>query len=404
MSDEVIEAQPATWPMTSATSHGRIRTTHVGSLPRPAALLDLMKAKIDGALATTRFDQYAYDETVRGAVADIVRAQVDNGINIVGDGEMSKPGFFTYVQERLAGFEPRPGAGHPPFAAEVAAFPEYYAEYFRRAMFGATLTPVVPLVCVGPISYRGADALQSDLDNLNAALGGVAARDAFVPAVAPSGVGINEYYKTDEEYLHAVGAAMRVEYRAIVDAGFMVQVDDPFMADVFSDPALDAEEKTRRADLHVEVINEALAGIAPEKVRFHTCYGINEGPRIHDASLSELVGHMLRVNAGSYSFEAANCRHEHEYHLWETVKLPDGKSIMPGVITHASNIVEHPELIAERLVRFANLVGRDNVIASADCGFSSQACYRTEVDPKVMWTKFRAMAEGAAIASRKLWP
>ena len=381
------------------TSHGRIRTTHVGSLPRPAALLDRMKAKIDGQ----SIDEAEYAATVRRAVADIVRAQLDNGLDIVGDGEMSKPGFFTYVQERLGGFEPRPGAGQKPFAAEVAAFPEYYAEYFRRAMFGATLAPVVPLVCVGPVAYRGVAALARDLDNQKAALGDAAKREAFVPAVAPSGVGINDYYKSDEEYLHAVGAAMRVEYKAIVEAGFKVQIDDPFMADVFSDATLDAAQKARRADLHVEVINEALAGIAPEQVRFHTCYGINEGPRVHDAALGELVGPMLRVNAGSYSFEAANCRHEHEYHLWETVKLPAGKSIMPGVITHASNIVEHPELIAERLVRFANLVGRDNVIASADCGFSSQACYRTEVDPKVMWTKFRAMAEGAAIASKKLW-
>ena len=385
--------------MTSNTSHGRIRTTHVGSLPRPVDLLDRMKAKLTGAPV----DQAAYDASVRDAVARIVHAQLDNGVDIVADGEMSKPGFFTYVSERLAGFEPRPGAGQKPFAAEVNAFPEYYEEYFKRAMFGGTLAPVAPMVCIGPVSYRGCAALKTDLDNLKAALAGTPGVEAFVPAVAPSGVGINEYSKSDEEYLHAVGAAMRVEYKAIVDAGFKVQVDDPFMADVFSDPALSDAEKARRADLHVEVINEALQGIAPEQVRFHTCYGINEGPRVHDAALGDIIGHMLRVNAGSYSFEAANCRHEHEYHLWETVKLPDGKSIMPGVITHASNIVEHPELIAERLVRFANLVGRDNVIASADCGFSSQACYRTEVNPKVMWTKFRAMAEGAALASKRLW-
>ena len=331
-------------------------------------------------------------------------AQRDNGLDIVADGEMSKPGFFTYVQERLDGFEARQGAGPKPFAAEVEAFPEYYEDYFRRAMFGGTLAPVATMVCVGPVSYRGQAALARDLSNLKAALGAASPpASAFVPAVAPSGVGINTYYANDEEYLHAVGAAMRVEYKAIVDAGFQVQIDDPFMADVFSDPGLDDREKTRRADLHVEVINEALRGIPPEQVRFHTCYGINEGPRVHDASLGELIGHMLRVNASMYSFEAVNCRHEPEYHLWESVKLPDGKTIMPGVITRASNIVEHPELIAERLLRFANLVGRGNLIASADCGFSSQACYKTEVHPTVMWTKFRAMAEGAAIASEKLW-
>jgi len=386
--------------MSDGSDSGRIATTHVGSLPRPVELLDRMKARLAGE----RGDDVAYDATVRRAVADIVRTQVDNGLDIVADGEMSKPGFFTYVQERLGGFEARPGAGSRPFAAEVAAFPEYYAEYFKRAMFGGTLAPVVPMVCVGPVAYRGHDPLAKDLDNLKAALAAVgrAPGSAFVPAVAPSGVGTNAYYRSDEEYLHAVGAALAVEYWAIVDAGFLVQVDDPFMADVFSDATLTARDKARRADLHVEVVNAALAGIAPERVRFHTCYGINEGPRIHDASLGDLAGHMLRVNAGAYSFEAANCRHEHEYHLWETVKLPDGKKIMPGVITHASNIVEHPELIAERLVRFARLVGRDNVIASADCGFSSQACYHTEVHPTVMWEKFRAMVEGARLASARL--
>ena len=387
--------------MSSNASCGKIRTTHVGSLPRPVDLLDRMKTK----LTTGQVDANAYDASVRRAVDDIVRAQIDNGVDILADGEMSKPGFFTYVQDRLAGFEPRAGAGQKPFAAEVEAFPEYYEEYFRRAMFGGTLAPVMPMVCVGPVSYRGFDALQKDLDNLKFALekNGATGADAFVPAVAPSGVGVNEHYRNEEDYLHAVGAAMRVEYKRIVDAGFQLQVDDPFMADVFSDPTLDDLQKRKRADLHVEVINEALSGIPAERVRFHTCYGINEGPRVHDAALGDLVGHMLRVNAGMYSFEAANCRHEHEYHLWETVKLPDGKVIMPGVITHASNIVEHPELIAERIVRFANLVGRDNVIASADCGFSSQACYHTEVHPTVMWTKFRAMAEGAALATKKLW-
>jgi len=224
-----------------------------------------------------------------------------------------------------------------------------------------------------------------------------------MPSTAPSGVGYNDYYKTEEEYFEAVGEAMREEYLAIVEAGFQVQIDDPFLTDIFGDPKLDRGQKRRKADLYVEGINHALRGIPEEKVRFHTCYGINEGPRIHDAPLQDVVGHMLRVNAGTYSFEAANPRHEHEYHLWEEVALPDGKAIMPGVITHASNIVEHPELIAEWLVRFAGLVGRDNVIAGADCGFSSQAMYETEVHPSVVWTKFEALAEGARIASRRLW-
>jgi 5-methyltetrahydropteroyltriglutamate--homocysteine methyltransferase len=377
----------------------RILTTHVGSLPRPVDVLDRMKAKLTGGAV----NEAEYDAAIRKGVADIVRLQRDNGIDIVSDGETSKPGFFTYVSERLAGFEPRPGKGAQPFPAEVNAFPEYYAEYFKRAMFGGTLAPVAPMFCIGPVTYRGQSALRRDLDNLKAALGDQPASAAFVPAVAPAGVGTNDYYKSNEEYLHAVGAALRTEYQAIIDAGFLLQVDDPFLADVFVDPALDADQIARKANLHVEVINAALAGIPAEKVRLHVCYGINEGPRIHEAALGDYVDYMLRVNAGAYSFEAANCRHEHEYHLWEKVKLPPGKVILPGVITHASNIVEHHELIAERLVRFANLVGRENVMESADCGFSSQACYHTEVHPTVMWAKFRSMAEGARIASEKLW-
>jgi 5-methyltetrahydropteroyltriglutamate--homocysteine methyltransferase len=380
-------------------STDRILTTHVGSLPRPAAVLDLMKARLTGQPV----DAAAYDARIAQAVRDIVKDQAGNGVDIVSDGEASKPGFTSYVRERLGGFEARPGGRGRQFSAEVNAFPEYYEAYFGRAMYGAALVPLAAMVCVGPVTYVGQAALAKDLANLKGALAGVDCTGAFVPASAPSGVGSNAYYKTDEDYFHAVGEALRTEYQAIVDAGFLLQIDDPYLSEVFGNDAYTPEEKARRADLHVEAINHALRGIPPEKVRFHTCYGINEGPRVYEASLGDVVGHMLRVNAGSYSFEAANARHEHEYHLWETVKLPAGKVIVPGVITHASNIVEHHELIAERLVRFAERVGRENVIASADCGFSSQACYRTEVDPKVMWAKFRSMAEGARIASQRLW-
>ena len=377
----------------------RILTTHVGSLPRPKALLDDMKAALSGQ----PYDRGAYAACLRAAVADSVRKQGDTGIDIVTDGEMSKPGFFTYVRERLTGFEARPGTPRKLFAAEVAAFPEYYAEYFKQAMTGGAIAPVVPLVCTGPVSYQGQASLQRDIDNLRAAVAGVKHAAVFMPAVAPSGVGRNEHYRTEQEYFHAVGEALRTEYQAIVDAGFLLQVDDPFISDIFCDPELDAGQRRRRADIYVEAVNHSLRGIAPEKVRYHTCYGINEGPRIHEADMKDVVGHMLQVNAGAYSFEAANSRHEHEYHLWETVKLPPGKAVIPGVITHASNIVEHPELIAERLTRFAKLVGRENVIAGADCGFSSQATYRTEVHPTVIWAKFQAMAEGARIASDRLW-
>ncbi|OGA09656.1 MAG: methionine synthase [Betaproteobacteria bacterium RIFCSPLOWO2_12_FULL_65_110] len=377
----------------------RILTTHVGSLPRPRALLDLMKA----ALAGQPYDRNAYAREIRSAVAEVVRRQAEAGIDIVTDGEQSKSGFFTYVQERLAGFEPRPGMKRTQFAAELAAFPEYYEEYFKRAMLGGTIAPIVPIVCTGPASYRGEEALARDIDNLKAAVAGVKHEAVFMPAIAPSGIGANEYYRTDEDFYTAVSDALRTEYQGIVAAGFLVQIDDPRLSDIFADPSLEPAARRRRADIYVEAVNHGLRGIPAEKIRYHTCYGINEGPRIHEAALAEVVGHMLRVNAGAYSFEAANCRHEHEYHLWETVKLPEGKAIIPGVITHASNIVEHPDLIAERLVRFAKLVGRENVIAGADCGFSSQATYHTEVHPTVVWAKFGALAEGARRATRQLW-
>ncbi|HWP29760.1 MAG TPA: cobalamin-independent methionine synthase II family protein [Chloroflexota bacterium] len=380
----------------------RILTTHCGSLPRPKDLLDLMRARARGE----PYDATAYATRVREAVRDVVRQQVACGIDVVTDGEQGKLGFFAYVSERLTGFEPRPGERPTLFAAEVAAFPEYYEQYFRQAMLGGALVPMVPLVCTGPVRYQGQEALQRDIDNLKAALAaldGAQPEEVFMPAVAPSGVGSNAYYRTEEEYLFAVAEAMRTEYRAIVDAGFVVQIDDPFLTELFSYAPLSPAEQRKKAELYVAAINHALEGIPPERVRFHTCYGINEGPRVHDAPLRAIVDVMLQVNAGAYSFEAANPRHEHEYHLWEDVKLPEGKILIPGVITHASNIVEHPELIAERIVRYAERVGRENVIAGADCGFSSQATYQPEVHPTVVWAKFRALAEGARLATQQLW-
>jgi len=382
-------------------NNDRIQTTHIGSLPRPHDLLDIMKAKF----AKQPYDNKAYQAKLSKAVADCVRKQVDCGIDFVTDGEFSKPGFFTYVQERLEGFEARPNQKLILFQKEVSSFPEYYAEYFKQAMMGGTIVPITPVVCVGPVKYRGERLLQIDIENLKAAAkaAGVPEKKAFLPATAPSGVGINEYYKTDEEYFHALAAELNKEYRAIVDAGLLVQIDDPFLPDIFFEPGLDDAQKKRRAQMYVDATNLALSGIPADMVRFHTCYGINEGPRIYEASLSDIIEYVLKINAGSYSFEAANPRHEHEYHLFERVKVPEGKVLCPGVITHASNIVEHPELIAERIIRFANLVGRENVMAGADCGFSSQALYRTEVHDTVVWEKFKAMREGADIASRKLW-
>lgn len=379
----------------------RIQTTHVGSLPRPLYLLDLLKAKFSGGA----FDQKTLDAGLRQAALDVIRKQAECGIDIVTDGEFSKLGFFTYIQERLEGFEARPGRKTSLFPRETAAFPEYYAEYFKQAMLGGTIVPFAPVVCTGPVKYRGEPALLRDIENVKnaAAAIGIPLNHVFLPATAPSGVGANEYDKSDEEYLQAVAQELNKEYRAIVGAGLLVQVDDPFLADVLVDPALDNAQKARRAEIYVEATNEALRGIPAEKVRSHTCYGINEGPRIFEANLRDLIPYVLRINAGSYSFEAANPRHEHEYHVFEKVRIPDGKVICPGVITHSSNIVEHPEWIAERILRFARLAGRENVIAGADCGFSSQATYRTEVHETVVWEKFKALRQGADIASKILW-
>jgi len=363
----------------------RIRTTHIGSLPRPHAVLDLLKPKLNGQ----PYDEKVLDATVATAVADQVKKQVECGIDIVSDGEMSKAGFFTYIRERLEGFESRPNEKVALFQKEISAFPEYYEQYFKEAMLGGALVPLAPVVCIGPVKYVGEAALQKDIANLKAAAKAAGLR--------------NEYYKTEEEYFHAVAAALKHEYEAIVAAGFLLQVDDPFLPDIFFEPGLSEEQMKRRANLYVEATNTAIQGIPWERVRFHTCYGINEGPRLYEASLRQIIDYVLKINAGSFSFEAANPRHEHEYHLFERVKVPEGKVLIPGVITHASNIVEHPELIAERLLRFAKLVGRENVIAGADCGFSSQALYRTEVHPTVVWEKFKAMREGADLASRQLW-
>jgi 5-methyltetrahydropteroyltriglutamate--homocysteine methyltransferase len=375
----------------------RIQTTHIGSLPRPHGLLDLMKAKFAGQ----PIDQAALDRAIADAVSDCIRKQVECGIDIVTDGEFSKPGFFTYIQERLDGYEARPGQKLLLFQKETAAFPEYYAQYFKEAMMGGTIVPIVPVVCTGPIRYRGERAVHRDIDNAKAAAkaAGIDDDHVFLPATAPSGVGINEFYKSDEEYFHAVAAALNNEYRAIVKSGILLQVDDPFLPDIFMEPDLDRAQMKRRAEVYVEATNAALKGIPAERVRFHTCYGVNEGPRLHEAALADIIQYVLKIDAGSYSFECANPRHEHEYHLFENIKIPDGRVLCPGVITHASNIVEHPELIAERILRFANLVGRENVMAGADCGFSSQALYKTEVHPTV--GKIQGDATGSRYRQRK---
>jgi 5-methyltetrahydropteroyltriglutamate--homocysteine methyltransferase len=387
--------------MSGQQNTDRIQTTHIGSLPRPHDLLDIMKAKLN----KQPYDEGEFQAKLSKAVAETVKRQVECGIDIVTDGEFSKPGFFTYIQQRLEGYETRPNQKLILFQQEVEAFPEYYAEYFKTAMSGGALIPITPVVCVGPVKYRGEKLLQADIDNVKAAAKavGIPVNHVFLPATAPSGVGINEYYKSDEEYFQALAGELNKEYRTIVAAGLLVQVDDPFLPDIFFEPGLDDAQKKRRAQIYVEATNRALEGIPPDMVRFHTCYGINEGPRLYEAALSDIIEYVLKIKAGSYSFEGANPRHEHEYHLFEKVKVPEGKVLCPGVITHASNIVEHPELIAERIVRFAKLVGRENVMAGADCGFSSQALYRTEVHNTVVWEKFKALRQGADLATKLLW-
>ena len=380
-------------------STDRILTTHVGSLPRPHDLLDLLKQRLEGA----QVDQEHFAARLKQSVEDMVAKQANAGIDIVADGEMSKPGHAVYINERLEGFEPRPDVDFGFYSEEKEAFPEYYADYFNRAHLGSAIVASAPMCCVGKISYVGHDALRTDLNNLRSAVEKSGCEEAFMPCAAVTGVGFNEFYKSEEDYLHAVADALSQEYRAIIEAGFLLQVDDPFLPNVYMDRSLDDAGRIAKATMYVEAVNHSLQGIPEEKVRFHTCYGINQGPRVHEPDLPQMIDQVLMVKAGAYSFEAGNPRHEHEYHLWETVKLPEGKIVIPGVVTHATSVVEHPEYIAERIVRFAERVGRESVIAGVDCGFSSQATYTTEVEPRIVWTKLRALCEGAEIASRILW-
>ena len=335
-------------------STDRILTTHVGSLARPHELLDTMKEKENGRA----YDPSVFDQQVADAVADRVRRQVESGIDIVADGEMSKVSFLGYVKDRLGGFEVDmgPTTMAPSWQKEVDDFPDYYADYFKN--YSATIAPLRRIVCKGPITYVGQELLQTDIDNLKAAVAQHDVADVFMPSTGPSGFGRNEYYATHEEYLNEVAEAMREEYLAIVDAGIVLQVDDPFLIDLLSDPTLEQAERERRAWVHVEALNNALRGIPPEMVRHHTCYGLNHGPRMNDIPLIQVVPFMLAIAAGAHSFEVANPRHYHEWKIWEDVKLPDGRILIPGLIGHATNYVEHPELIADYIVKYAGLVGR----------------------------------------------
>jgi 5-methyltetrahydropteroyltriglutamate--homocysteine methyltransferase len=342
-------------------------------------------------------------QELRTAVCDIVRQQAELGIDVVSDGEQSKTSFQLYVTERLSGLEritPQPGERQ---TRENMNFPAFYRGGVHSGSARAKFA------CTGPIRYSGQTQLATDLENLKAALTGTTYVDAFVPSVSPSscaGLMENRYYKTDEEHVFAVAEALSEEYRAIVGAGFMLQIDDPRLAMHYMlSPSETVDDARAWAKRRIEALNHALRDIPPERVRHHTCYGINMGPRTSDMELKYLADLMITIRAGYYSFEMANPRHEHEWRVWENVKLPEDKVLVPGCITHASVIVEHPELVADRIVRLANIVGRERVMASWDCGFAStlSADMTPEIEPEIVWAKFRSLAEGARLASRTLW-
>jgi 5-methyltetrahydropteroyltriglutamate--homocysteine methyltransferase len=382
-------------PMKRSTE--RILTTHAGSLPRPQDILDPVLA--EGSKA---FDVAENAARLRRAVAEIVRKQVDLGIDVIDDGEYGKPSFVGYINDRLGGIEVDPKAPSRPQwleSREGLSFPEFYAQT-------ASATRPPRPVCTGPLTYRGHKHLKRDIDNLKAALDGIAAEEVFMPAISPANVEdwlLNRYYRTEEEYLFAIAEAMREEYKAIVDAGFLLQIDDPRLVTYWIiKPDISLQECRKWAELRVEALNHALRDIPREKIRFHTCYGINMGPRIHDMELKDLVDIIMKVRAGAFSFEAANPRHEHEWHVWENVRLPEGYILIPGVISHSTVLVEHPELVAERIVRFAKVVGWENVIAGSDCGFATFAGSK-EIHPSIVWAKFQALRDGARIATKQLW-
>ena len=319
---------------------------------------------------------------------------------------MGKPSFITYASQRLAGLEKREGNRPSPFSntRETRDFPEYYQSQVAEQVSARRRRAL--MVCSGPIAYKGQAQLKADLDTLKAALTNVSATEAFVPAIAPSNIECtspNEYYPSAEKYVFAIAEAMREEYKAIVDAGFLLQIDDPFLVTYYiTRPELSVAECRKWAELRVEALNHALEGIPADRVRFHTCYSINMGPRIHDMQLKDIIDIILKVKAQGFTFEAANPRHEHEFEEWKRAKVPDDKILIPGVITQSTVLVEHPELVAQRLVRFAGVVGRERVIASADCGFASFAG-SNEVHPSIVWAKFKALVDGARLASGQLW-
>ena len=393
------------------TSTERILTTHVGSLVRPESIRALLRARVGGQAV----DEAELAARVADAVRDVVRRQAEVGIDVVSDGEMSKTSFLGYTDERLTGFATSTAPNDPSLAKtggvwarrvearrEWRAFREYYTEYLPREMPMAA----APSVCVGPVAYKGEAILQKDLATFKAALQGADVVEAFVPAIAPAmvGRGQNRYYPSEEAYVFAIGEALRTEYRAIVDAGFILQIDDPGLGETWDMliPAPPVEDYRKLQARNIAALNHALDGIPEDRVRFHLCWGSWQGPHLTDLSLRDVADLMLSVKAQAYSIEAATPRHSWEWRIWEDMKLPDGKVLIPGVIAHTTAVVEHPETVAERLVNFAGLVGRERVIAGADCGFAQGALFQRQ-HPSIVWAKFEALVAGARLASQRLW-
>jgi 5-methyltetrahydropteroyltriglutamate--homocysteine methyltransferase len=378
-------------------SEHRILTTHVGSLVRPKELRELAPTEQDPG------DLEGYNSTLAQATKDVVRKQAAVGIDIVSDGEFGKSSWANYILKRISGFEIRPDQLRPVIwlGRDRERFAESIFQEFPRLAAGT-----VTEACVGPIKYQDHAPIDRALRNFKAALQGVPVEEAFLTAVAPASTaydGVNEYYPSEHDYVYAIADALRDEYRAIYDSGLLLQVDDAVLANMYDHLVQQSPQKYREwANLRVEALNHALSGIPEDRIRYHVCFGSWHVPHVADAPLAEIVDLILKVRAGAYSIEAANVRHEHEWRIWQNKKLPAGKILIPGVITHHTVTVEHPQGVADRIVRFAGLVGRENVIAGSDCGFA-QLDVIQRVHPSVMWAKFESLVEGARLASKELW-
>jgi 5-methyltetrahydropteroyltriglutamate--homocysteine methyltransferase len=388
------------------STKSRIRTTHTGSLPRPPEMLETMRAMAAGQ----PYDAEAYEKGLVKHVAETVRKQVEAGIDVVADGECSKPSFQLYLAERLDGFESRmPPGGLPaptgPMGVggrDASLFPDFYQNVLENNPFKNTIR-MPPRVCIAPIRYVGQEKLQRDIRNLKNAMKTAGADEGFMPSSAPIFQMGNEYYKSDDDFFEAFGAAMREEWKTILDAGLLLQIDFPTLVSSWDmkSNTMSLAEYRKWSELRIAHLNHALRGLPEDRIRFHTCYGVNFGPRVSDLQLEDIIDLIFTIKAGAYSFEAANPRHEHEFHLFERIKLPPGKILIPGAVTHSNVMIEHPEMVADRMERWVRVVGVNNVIFGNDCGFQSTAG-NTEIPMTVAWAKLRALGDGAKITSKRL--